>query len=72
MKQKIRAETKNKKIYIGSSIEFDQNEFNEQLKLLYDFSQSNDEVMIEKTLMKMVPTFNHKLNKAKETLKSAR
>ena len=61
--------TKNKKIYIGSSIKFDQDEFNKQLKLLYEYSQTNNEVMIEQTLIKMVPTFNHKLNKTKETLK---
>lgn len=54
--------TKSKKIYIGSSIEFDQDEFNEQLRLLYDYSQSNDKIMIEKTLEKIVPTFNHKPN----------
>lgn len=54
--------TKSKKIYIGSSIEFDQDEFNEQLRLLYDYSQNNDKAMIEKTLAKMVPTFNHKQN----------
>lgn len=54
--------TKSKKIYIGSSIEFDQDEFNEQLRLLYDYSQSNDKAMIEKTLEKIVPTFNHKPN----------
>lgn len=54
--------TKSKKIYIGSSIEFDQDEFNEQLRLLYDYSQNNDKIMIEKTLEKIVPTFNHKPN----------
>lgn len=54
--------TKSKKIYIGSSIEFDQDEFNEQLRLLYDYSQGNDKIMIEKTLEKIVPTFNHKPN----------
>lgn len=54
--------TKSKKIYIGSSIEFDQDEFNEQLRLLYDYSQTNDKAMIENTLAKMVPTFSHKPN----------
>ena len=56
--------TKNEKIYIGSSIEFNQDEFNEQLQLLHEYSQANDKVMIEKTLQKMVPTFNHKKNNA--------
>ena len=55
--------TNNKKIFIGSSIEFNQNEFNEQLQNLYEYAQTNNIIMIEKTLMKMVPTFVHKSNK---------
>lgn len=55
--------TKNKKIYIGKPIKFNQEEFNEQLKKLYDYSQSNDKVMVEKILKEMVPTFKHDANK---------
>ena len=54
--------TKSKKIYIGKPIEFDQAEFNKELKILYGYAQNNDEVMVEKTLKKIVPTFNHKSN----------
>lgn len=60
MNEEAIKKTKNKKIYIGNSIKFNQDEFNEQLNLLYKYSQSNDKNMIEKTLLKIVPTFNHK------------
>lgn len=54
--------TKSKKIYIGKPIEFDQAEFNKHLQVLYDYAQNNDEVMVEKTLREIVPTFNHNAN----------
>ncbi len=54
--------TENEKIYIGKPIEFDQNEFNAQLKNLYECAQTNDASAIEKTLLKIVPTFQHNLN----------
>ncbi len=55
--------TKNKKVYIGKPIEFNQEEFNKQLKKLYDYSQSNDKMMVEKILREMVPTFKHGASK---------
>ena len=52
--------TKNKKIYIGNSIEFDNDEFNQQLQLLEKYAHENNEEMIIKTVLKMVPTFIRK------------
>lgn len=52
--------TKNKKIYIGNSIEFDNEEFNQQLQLLEKYAHENNEEMIIKTVLKMVPTFIRK------------
>ena len=51
--------TKSEKIYIGKPIEFDQDEFNEQLKSLHECAQANNVAAIEQVLLKMVPTFKH-------------
>lgn len=54
--------TKSEKIYIGKPIEFDQDEFNEQLKSLHECAQANNVAAIEQVLLKMVPTFKHNSN----------
>ncbi len=54
--------TKSEKIYIGKPIEFDQDEFNEQLQSLHECAQTNNTAAIEQVLLKMVPTFKHNLN----------
>ena len=54
--------TKSEKIYIGKPIEFDQDEFNEQLQSLHECAQTNNTAKIEQVLLKMVPTFKHNLN----------
>ncbi len=54
--------TKSEKIYIGKPIEFDQDEFNEQLQRLHECAQTNNTTAIEQVLLKMVPTFKHNSN----------
>lgn len=54
--------TKSEKIYIGKPIEFDQDEFNEQLQSLNECAQTNNTTAIEQVLLKMVPTFKHNSN----------
>lgn len=54
--------TKSEKIYIGKPIEFDQDEFNEQLQRLHECAQTNNVAAIEQVLLKMVPTFKHNSN----------
>ena len=54
--------TKSEKIYIGKPIEFDQDEFNEQLQSLHECAQTNNTAAIEQVLLKMVPTFKHNSN----------
>lgn len=55
--------TKNKKIYIGQPIQFDKKLFKKNLKELSYASASNNSSEIEHIISKMVPTFNHSLNK---------
>ena len=54
--------TKSSKIYIGKPIEFDSDEFNNNLKELYKFAEGNDVYRLEGLLMKIVPTFHRETN----------
>lgn len=54
--------TKSSKIYIGKPIEFNSDEFNNNLKELYKFAEGNDVYRLEGLLMKMVPTFHRETN----------
>ncbi len=55
-------ETANKKIFIGTQIKIEPDNFLGDLQELKDAANSNDSELTVKLLSEIVPTFNHKLN----------
>ena len=52
-------QTSNKKIYIGKPIEINLEKFDQNLKLLYNYSSTNNKYKIQETLLDIVPTFQY-------------
>ncbi len=52
-------QTSNKKIYIGKPIEINLEKFDQNLKLLYNYSITNNKYKIQETLLDIVPTFQY-------------
>lgn len=52
-------QTSNKKIYIGKPIEINLEKFDQNLKLLYNYSSINNKYKIQETLLDIVPTFQY-------------
>lgn len=53
--------TESKKIFIGSPLKMDRENFFEHLKRLKEIAYSNDSTALLKMIAEMVPTFDHKL-----------
>ena len=52
-------ETQNKKIFIGTQIEIEEEEFHKSLKVIWEKAQSNNSDAVVEELRRLVPTFNH-------------
>ncbi|MBE7015201.1 MAG: polysaccharide biosynthesis protein [Ruminococcaceae bacterium] len=52
-------ETQNKKIFIGTQIEIDEEEFPKSLNVIRELADKNDSDAVVEELRKLVPTFNH-------------